>query len=557
MSYSSMKQPWALSSRTFVLAAGLSLSLGAMPAAADQPQATASRPKPNPFLVQSDYALSHFNAAQTDSVPTPAPIGVHQIANPDARWVPGGFVNIGFQVFPKLADGSQYLLAANSQQVAKIRIDGDRFEVVDLLALPGNVGLVGNKVRDIASEFDRRQNETELLEYANTHYRKWIETHTVRGGVYNVMGVDGTLYIPYFNKILMVGSIDPKRVDSILEIKGEIDLSAIMGQAGALQDALLGMNMAYDGTLVFATLGGVLGAYKPGSKGSIQTIRFPGETITNSIAVGEDNGVYVVSSKHMRKVMWLGDRFSTAEADGGWESEYETTDKELGGVTLGTGSGSTPTLMGFGDDEDKLVVITDGNRVMNLVAFWRDKIPADSRPNPKYRSNRIAGQIKVTFGDPKRKAAQSEQSVAIDGYGALVVNNTTVAPPLPTMLENGLTSGVTRPAPLGIEKFEWDARGNRWKRAWVNVEAGNPSTVPVISTISKHVYFSQFKDGNWEISGLDWRTGAYNTRIILGPSQRYNGAWSLTHFFEDGDVGLGGLFGFIRIETSDFAGKGK
>ena len=36
--------------------------------------------------------------------------------------------------------------------------------------------------------------------------------------------------------------------------------------------------------------------------------------------------------------------------------------------------GSTPTLMGFGDDEDKLVVITDGAKQMKIVAFWRDEI---------------------------------------------------------------------------------------------------------------------------------------------------------------------------------------
>jgi hypothetical protein len=32
-------------------------------------------------------------------------------------------------------------------------------------------------------------------------------------------------------------------------------------------------------------------------------------------------------------------------------------------------------MMGFGDDPDKLVVITDGADRMNLVAFWCDQIP--------------------------------------------------------------------------------------------------------------------------------------------------------------------------------------
>ena len=48
-------------------------------------------------------------------------------------------------------------------------------------------------------------------------------------------------------------------------------------------------------------------------------------------------------------------------------------------IKMGYGTGSTPTLMGFGDDEDKLVVITDGAKRMKIVAFWRDNIPSDAK----------------------------------------------------------------------------------------------------------------------------------------------------------------------------------
>lgn len=92
----------------------------------------------NPFLADSYATLTHFDSAQTDAVDLPAPVGVHQIENADARWVPGGLVNISFQVMPPLADGTQYALAANSQQVAKIRIDDNRFELIDLLPLPNH-----------------------------------------------------------------------------------------------------------------------------------------------------------------------------------------------------------------------------------------------------------------------------------------------------------------------------------------------------------------------------------------------------------------------------------
>ena len=54
---------------------------------------------------------------------------------------------------------------------------------------------------------------------------------------------------------------------------------------------------------------------------------------------------------------------------------------EAPSIKMGFGSGSTPTLMGFGDDEDKLVVITDGAKRVKLAAFWRDEIPTELTPS--------------------------------------------------------------------------------------------------------------------------------------------------------------------------------
>src|SRR5207253_2361790 len=93
-------------------------------------------------------------------------------------------------------------------------------------------------------------------------------------------------------------------------------------------------------------------------------------------------------------------------------------------IKISSGTGATPTLMGFGPKADRLVVLTDGVNRMNLVAFWRDEIPAFARRQPGAPSPRIAGQIPVTGGLPKSTPwVQSEQSVVVHGYGALVVNN--------------------------------------------------------------------------------------------------------------------------------------
>jgi hypothetical protein len=70
----------------------------------------------------------------------------------------------------------------------------------------------------------------------------------------------------------------------------------------------------------------------------------------------------------MQKLICKDGKISTSQADGAWQAYYD------GGpmapcIKLGYGTGSTPTLMGFGQDEDKLVVITDGSKRMKLVAF--------------------------------------------------------------------------------------------------------------------------------------------------------------------------------------------
>lgn len=80
--------------------------------------------------------------------------------------------------------------------------------------------------------------------------------------------------------------------------------------------------------------------------------------------------------------------------------------------------------MGFGDDQDKLAVITDGSDRMKLVAFWRNDIPTGFTLKPGTKFIRIADQIQVTAGlDPAPEFIQSEQSVVVNGYGAFVVNN--------------------------------------------------------------------------------------------------------------------------------------
>ncbi len=116
--------------------------------------------------------------------------------------------------------------------------------------------------------------------------------------------------------------------------------------------------------------------------------------------------------------------------------------------------------MGFGE-EDQFVVITDGQPQMNMLLFWRDGIPESWRQLPDAPSRRIAGQLPVTMGDPSLTQIQSEQSVVVSGYGAMVVNNAPrhvlwYLPERSTGLLVGYVGSNPEYQPYGLQKFEWN-----------------------------------------------------------------------------------------------------
>ena len=189
------------------------------------------------------------------------------------------------------------------------------------------------------------------------------------------------------------------------------------------------------------------------------------------------------------------------EADGAWSSPYDFG-REPPSVKFGKGTGSTPTLIGFDDDPDKLVVITDGADRIKVDAFWRDQLPADFKQQPGAKSRRIAGQIPITCGlKPVPEFVQSEQSVVVNGYGAFVVNN---------------------------------IRAHGHKDKLIDVIAGGPVFDPPIGV-------------ERELTGMDWNTGKTVHRSIFGQDYLGNGAYALIRFLPNGDLLFNGIGGAIRV----------
>jgi hypothetical protein len=156
------------------------------------------------------------------------------------------------------------------------------------------------------------------------------------------------------------------------------------------------------------------------------------------------------------------------------------------------------------------------------------------------------------MGDPTRTAIQSEQSVVVSGYGALVVNNepASIPPGFPASAARLLVSYLGHdPAftPYGLQKFEWDPRARALREAWSNTEVASPNTVPFVSIPANLVYTGGVRDRRWTLEALDWMTGRSAFHYVLG-SSRYNGFFSGVALDQSGHLILGAPFGKFRIE---------
>jgi hypothetical protein len=304
------------------------------------------------------------------------------------------------------------------------------------------------------------------------------------------------------------------------------------------EDLIAGMTLTYDGQLAFVTeLGNLfvispdadpndLGDVPVASANDNCTSAEPEtlEIVSNSLAADEDGGIYVLTSEAMYRFDWDGSGLSRA-----WRAAYDVDEDVPSPIRLGPGSGSTPSLMGTGADDDQFVVITDGQALMNLVLFWRDEIPDDWEPIAPGKDPRIACEIPIDFGTGASEAI-SEQSVAVRGYSAVVVNdlltNPTINPPsignlgaVAQNLVSALEGGIPEKAPFGFERVDWDPVTRTCATRWANADISVPNGIPSISETAGLVYGAGQRDGQWGLEGLDWETGESRVWVPAGPGE--------------------------------------
>jgi hypothetical protein len=520
-------------------AAGLLLLAGS--AAAE----TGARPPRNPFLADSGYPVPHGNAAAQDAVASAGPDGPGRTLGPgDLDYAPVGPGHFGAVTSGPYPDGRRVHWSNGLDRIVKI--DHDSYAVLATHYLPGARRYTEAEADASIERLDRRNHGLLALVDAFRDARKLRDL----AGVYTLLDRDRVYYIGAKDGTLSAwGDADPGDPASPIESKRELRLPP------EVSGPLVGMNMTFDGWLVVATEHGFVVAVRrdfaehrvarmrhaEGAEGKASGPSGYG-WVRNSFAIDEAGGIYLASQDHVHKVVWTGQRLSTDEADGAWTARYRNG--------TGHGTGATPSLMGFGA-EDRFVVITDGEPVMNLVLFWRDAIPAGWQGLPGEPDPRIAGSLPANLGDPEIAAIQSEQSVVVAGYGALVVNNAPHDPPwyLPERAKGLLVGWLgSDPAhqPRGVQKFAWSPAGRRLEPAWVNREISSPNCVPIASYASDRVYLIGARENRWTLEALSWSTGESLFHHVIG-GQRYNSLFAGTLIDESGRIHYGTPWGRVRI----------
>jgi hypothetical protein len=502
-------------------------------------------PPRNSFLADSVYPLGHGDPGQQDALPVHGPSDPGPLLDAsDVQYAPTGPAQFGAYTSSPYPDGRRVIWSNGLDRIVKV--DFDTFEILATYWLEGARRWTESEADASIEGFDESNEGVFSIWHAFQDASKLRDISSV----YTVLDVDNTYYIADKNgTITAYADADPNDPASPIVAKASLRLPE------QVTGLTVGMNMTFDGWLIVPTEHGYVVAISRDLKEShvIRMRHSEGAEdkatrptgygwVRNAVAIDEAGGIYIASRQHMHKLVWAGERLSTEPADGAWTALY------LNG--WGHGTGATPSLMGFGD-EDRFVVITDGEPLMNVVLFWRDEIPEQWETLAESPDRRIAGMLPADMGDPDLSEIQSEQSVVVAGYGALIVNNVPRNAPwyLPSRARTLLVSYLgSNPAyqPYGVQKFEWDETAQALRNAWVNRKVSSPSCVPIVSYPSDRVYLIGARENRWTLEALEWSDGRSAFYSVIG-GQRYNPLFSGTILDELGRIHYGSPWARVRL----------
>jgi hypothetical protein len=358
-----------------------------------------------------------------------------------------------------------------------------------------------------------------------------------------VMDHEGNYYAGWGTTVHKVSDKIPGDVNSEIEIAASFNLKdGLPAEEAEKINRLVAISMTYDGYLAIA-MPGIIAVLDRDLK-KMEYILLEGEAVDNGISIDKDGGIYLVTSKYMRKLVWDGKTLSDKEDDGAWKTEYDNVPNPK---ALSRGAGNTPALMGYGPDEDKLVFLADAGEKIKVVAFWRDEIPEDFEQKSGTKSRRIADQLELTIDVP----ATIEWSPHVYGNGVMMMASAWPDPVYDQegnllLFETVMTAGATRQAPNGVEKWSWDKESRALKSDWTVMKDLQWALYPV-SESSNAVALTLFDDGDYSLLTVDWTTGKELGKTLLGGSPIFNTMGGLFIPLDERRTYVTGVFGPVMI----------
>jgi hypothetical protein len=331
------------------------------------------------------------------------------------------------------------------------------------------------------------------------------------GGYFYLDHLDRAV-IPTGNRHIQVVGQNPAGDKFVRE--HDYDLTRSMADNDKIVSAL----PVWSGGIVFVTEQGVVGAVDPES-GATEVLPL-GETITNSFAVDETGGIYVVTTKALYRL----DLSAAGTPEVTWREEYANTGVTKPGQTS-PGSGTTPTLV-----HDEWVAITDNADPMNIVVYRRGAA--------------VTGDREVCSVPVFEQGASATDNSLIAVDRALVVtNNFGYKGPV-----QSLAGSITAP---GIDRVDIDADGNGCQVVWQNRTERSPSAVAKASLANGLVYIvsreSKGFSDSWYLTALDFRTGEAVFKQRYGTGFGHNVNYAPISLGPDGVAYVGVLGGLVRI----------
>ncbi|WP_183094446.1 hypothetical protein [Nocardioides stalactiti] len=546
------RRPLALAAAVTCATASVALAAASDPA----PAAVAAPPAPaptcvtlaspdgleppcNPHLADSTWAMGHRNSYAQASAPVAGPRPGEQVRHEYQGLgdMPVGVI-VGALFSSPYPDGKRVAWAlgvAGTNDNPIYKIDPDTREVIDV--------------------YTRLTDEAELPTGTSA-----------LSGIYVMVDRDNHLIQPLGRTIRVYGDSVPGDRTSPIAALHTFTLPdrALCGA----DDEIVGQTMLWNGKVAFVTERGMVGlvprditrmddehllvaslnpreACETGEEEAL-------ETVSNSLAADEFGGIFPVTDHAQYRL-----DVRAGELDVTWRTPYQRG-SGTSASRQDAGSGSTPTLMGTRPQDDKFVVITDGQDLTHLVLMWKDTIPADWAGLPG-RPRRIACEFPIDFGDPSRTRSSSEQSVVVRGYSSLVPNNELrnmdlVDPLLAPLTEVGnlpirlALAGFLGQSPLhaphGFERIDWNPRTRTCRTVWVNKQVSIPNGVPNMSPSSRMVYGIGQRRGVWGLEGMDFRTGRPVLWVRGSAHPFENAYYSGLQTAPDGSLWSGATLGF-------------